>query len=595
MLPISLRARILFPVAGMILLVVLASLAVINFAVRRQVFATVATDLSRSRRVFDELQQRRLELLIERSLVVAHAPYLKAAVETGDSSTVQPVAEEVYRTVRSDLLVITDRDGRVLAQVGGSTRLRGRFTPDSLRYRGTLVDTDVGLLPLGDSLYRVVVVPIVSEDPAMGVYLLGTAAFGSRIDLAYLRYFRALTNSEIAFLVGDRIFESTLPGLKAYDRWIWGTADAAETAVQTVTVGTAEYIASPPQATRLPGGSYALLRAVDEVLDPLLVPIERAVAGVAVLAIFAAIGLSYLLARSVVTPVQRLVRATDAVSGGDYDHPIAVETRDEIGHLARKFDEMRQSLKRQMAQLGQRNEELEAALRKLERTQAELVQSEKLAATGKITAQLSHELNNPIHNIRSCLEAAQKKLPPESPGREFLDLAHEEVLRISKLVRKMLDFYRPETTEREPVSVTQIAREILKSSGDLLRQRSIDCRIDLPDRLPPISASPDQLKQVFLNLLLNAIDAMPEGGKLTVHAGQQDGWVWVSIADTGIGIPPEHLDRIFDAFFTTKSKASGVGLGLSVSYGIVRSHGGRIEVESAPGKGARFVVKLPVG
>ena len=587
MIALNLRAKILFPAAGMILVVVLVSLAIINNVVRRQVYDSVSLDLQRARHVFDELQQKQLELVIERSLVVADAPYLKAAVETGDPGTVQSVAEEVFRTVSSDLLVITDRFGRILSHVGHS------FELDSLRNAGIFSQTEVGLLPIDSTLYRTVVVPIVSGNPATGAYVLGTAIFGSRIDLSYLSHFRSLTNSEIAFLLGDRIFATTLKKLKPHQKWVWGAADSSAQ-VKSVTIGGEEYIISLPALNQQSGGSYALLRSLPDVLNPILSPIEIAVGLVAVIAIVAAFGLSFLMARSVIQPVENLVHATDAVSGGDYDHPIAVETRDEIGHLAHKFDEMRQNLKRQMAQLAQRNVELESAMQQLKLAQSELVNSEKLAATGKITAQLSHELNNPIHNIRSCLESVQKKVPVGSPGREFLDLAHEEVLRISKLLRQMLDFYRPQAAESEPIYLQQVMQEIIKSSEDVLRQHRICCKCDLQDSLPAVVGSRDQLKQVFLNLVLNAVDALPQGGKIIVTGGANNGWVSLSVADDGVGIRPENLDRIFDAFFTTKSKASGVGLGLSVSYGIVRGHGGRIEVESSPGNGAKFTVKLPI-
>jgi len=587
----KLRTKILFPAAGVIVVVVFASLALINYIVRRQVFSNVSRDLTRARQVFDELQQRQLELLVERGLLVAETPYLKAAVETGDAQTVQGVAEEVYNAIQSDLFVITDRDGQVLAQVGAAPRVRQHFTPDSLQPRETFAATEVGLLPLDSTLYRVIFVPIANRGPRGEVYLLGTAAFGIRLDRAYLTHFRSLTNSEIVFLHGNKILETTLAALKPNSHWEWKNANSA---VTTIAINSDEYIVSLSEAGGPALGSYALLRSLRETLTPLLAPIEKAVVGVAALSIILAIALSYAMAHSVAAPVQKLVRATDAVSDGDYDHPISVNTRDEIGHLAHKFDEMRQSLKRQMSQLAQRNTELETALHKLERAQAELVQSEKLAATGKITAQLSHELNNPIHNIGSCLEAARKKIAHDAPAAELLDMAHEEVLRISKLLRQMLEFYRPQPTEHEPVSMAQIAYEILKSSEEILQQHRIGYKFDLPEQLPCILGSRDQLKQVFLNLVLNAMDAMPEGGEIKVSGSAKNGWVSLSIADNGVGIPTENLDRIFDAFFTTKSSASGVGLGLSVSYGIVRGHGGRIDVESAPGQGAKFTVKLPV-
>ncbi len=592
---LNLRAKILLSVIAMILVVVLAALALINHLVRRQVFASVSSDLVRAREIADELQKRELELLLERSLVVAEAPYLKAAVETGDAATVQQVAEQVYQAMHSDLLLITAAEGRVLAQVGAPQNWGKNFSAQQLVQREILADTEVGLLARDSALYRIVLAPIVSRDQFGRGDLLGAAVFGNRIDLAELEHYRDLTNSEVAFLLYDKIAASTLNALPAFTPWQWGYADSLGLGITTVHLQDGDYFAALPRVHKRSTSDYALLRAERETLDPLLRPIQLAIlSGLVVLAVGATLGVSYVMGRSVVNPVRKLVFATDAVSGGDYDHPIAVSTRDEIGYLARKFDEMRHSLKRQMAQLAQRNFELENALRQLERTQAELVQTEKLAATGKITAQLSHELNNPIHNIRSCLEAARKKLDETHGARNFLDLAHEEVLRLARLAQQMLDFHRPQPLERELVRVDQLVRELVKSSEELLRRQRVACEVKLPAELPPLRASRDQLKQVLLNLLLNAVDAMPNGGALRISANLDNGWMNVSLADSGIGIPKQNLERIFDAFFTTKSKASGVGLGLSVSYGIVRSHGGRIHVESEAGKGSTFTVKLPV-
>jgi signal transduction histidine kinase len=246
------------------------------------------------------------------------------------------------------------------------------------------------------------------------------------------------------------------------------------------------------------------------------------------------------------------------------------------------------------ANLSERNLELESALDQLRRAQEELVKSEKLAAAGKLTAQLSHEINNPIHNIRSCLETALKKMPAHLTGREFVRIAHDEILRIGKLVRQMLDFYRFGQAELRPIDLNAALSEVLQSSQRRLEERRIAVERRLSANLPPVRASRDQMKQVFLNLILNGVEAMPGGGKLEVKSWRENSFVKIAICDTGCGIPPENLPKIFDPFFTTKRAVHGVGLGLSVCYNIVHQHGGTIEVESEVGKGSTFTVKLPV-
>ncbi|HUI63949.1 MAG TPA: ATP-binding protein, partial [Bacteroidota bacterium] len=216
-------------------------------------------------------------------------------------------------------------------------------------------------------------------------------------------------------------------------------------------------------------------------------------------------------------------------------------------------------------------------------------------ATGKLTAQLAHEINNPIHNIQSCLQTALQRLPRDAKGRDLIELAVEEVGRMSRLTRQMLDIYRSSRipTQFQNVDIASVLSETLESTREDLARSRISVRTIIDQDLPPVSGSADKLKQVFLNLVLNARDAMPEGGELEASAHGENGSVRVVIRDSGIGIARENIDRIFDAFFTTKEKVSGVGLGLTVCYGIVSQHSGSITVTSQLGHGSTFTVLLP--
>jgi two-component system NtrC family sensor kinase len=327
--------------------------------------------------------------------------------------------------------------------------------------------------------------------------------------------------------------------------------------------------------------------------------------GFAVLAFLIA---SVLFARFVSHPVDRLVKATTEISSGNLDYAIVhdeetarVHSRDELEFLSLKFDAMRESLKEKIRQLdeankslAERNADIEQALAKLKQAQEELVKSERLAATGRMTAQLSHEINNPIHNIQSLLETSLRKT--DGPAKELISLALEEVTRMAKLTRQMLDFYRGSMVEmeREPVDVEDVLRQVVREHEEAFRKQNIQVSLSAAPHLVPVHGSRDKLKQVFLNLILNARDAMPGGGTLSLRVDQQSSGVRISVSDTGIGIPPEHLPRIFDAFFTTKKEVSGVGLGLSVTYGIVQQHNGTLRVESAVGRGTTFTIELPI-
>jgi len=253
-------------------------------------------------------------------------------------------------------------------------------------------------------------------------------------------------------------------------------------------------------------------------------------------------------------------------------------------------------LARVKAVLRIRQMEREARQRaiELEQSQAQLIQVEKLAAMGRLAASIAHELNNPLQAIQNCLHLVLIRSLPEPKRRQYLEMAQEEVERLIGIVQGMLEFYRPSKGQRAPVEVNTIIENVLALAAKQLQHSQVAVHQHLTPDLPPLEAVSDQLKQVFLNIVINAVEAMPDGGDLYVNTGlTPDGrWVTVRFADTGIGLSPEEQANIFEPFYTTKTK--GTGLGLSVSYGIIERHGGNIEVQSKRGQGSCFTVKLPV-
>ena len=229
----------------------------------------------------------------------------------------------------------------------------------------------------------------------------------------------------------------------------------------------------------------------------------------------------------------------------------------------------------------------------LRQTQEQLLHSEKLAAMGRLTSQLAHELNNPIYGIMNTLELLKTEIPPENKRRKLLDMSLSETVRLADMLRKMLSFSKPEQEERSATDINKILDELIMLHEKQLQEHDIKVYFDLEEGLEPVHASPNQLRQVFLNMIANARDAMPDGGSLTIATTRQNSQVRVDITDTGAGIKEENIGKIFDSFFTTKSSVKGVGLGLSVCYGFIKEHGGDIQVESTPGSGTRFIITLP--
>ena len=202
--------------------------------------------------------------------------------------------------------------------------------------------------------------------------------------------------------------------------------------------------------------------------------------------------------------------------------------------------------------------EMERALR---RTQEQLLQSEKLAAMGRLTSQIAHELNNPLYGIMNTLELLKTEVSPQSKRRKILEMALSETVRLSDLLRKMLSFSKPDQEQRQPVDINTVIDEILLLHEKQLRENDIHIATTFADGLGRVNASKDQLRQVFLNMVANARDAMSNGGTLTVTTSSDGENVIIEITDTGTGIKEEHMDKIFDSFFTTKGEVKGVGLG----------------------------------
>lgn len=231
--------------------------------------------------------------------------------------------------------------------------------------------------------------------------------------------------------------------------------------------------------------------------------------------------------------------------------------------------------------------------KKLRETQQQLMQSEKLAAMGRLTSQIAHELNNPLYGIMNTFELLKTEIAPDSKRRKILDMSLSETVRVTEMLRNMLSFSKPKEEERREIDINKLLEDILLFLEKQLWESNIKVKTTFNSTLCPIQASPNQLRQVILNIIANAKDAMPKGGTLTLETIENAKDVVITIQDTGIGIPDHIQNKIFEAFFTTKQEVKGVGLGLSVCYGIIKDHGGDIRVTSSPGKGSVFSIALP--
>jgi two-component system, NtrC family, sensor kinase len=310
-------------------------------------------------------------------------------------------------------------------------------------------------------------------------------------------------------------------------------------------------------------------------------------------AIICGTSLAILMAMLIGRPIARLVTNVDAFTRGTYGRSITVEGHDEIGYLAYAFEQMRDSLQSYLANLAAEKRRLEETNQRLQETQQQLIQSERLAAVGQVAARVAHEVNNPLAIIKTAISIINHRQRDHNPAAEQLQMIEEEISRIARIIDELREFSRPIPTD-EVVDVNHVIQGLAALLHVNLRQRQILLKVVLEPQLPSVRISADQLKQVILNIVRNGEDAMPEGGELTIRTARKGHLVECSITDTGCGIALEHRGRLFDPFFTTKGKERGMGLGLSVSDGIIRGANGRIDAESEIGKGTTFRVSLPI-
>ncbi len=308
-------------------------------------------------------------------------------------------------------------------------------------------------------------------------------------------------------------------------------------------------------------------------------------------------------ARYLSLPIQALTSSAEKIAQGQRDVALPVAGQDEVGHLTAAFADMTNALRKSDYELQELNRELEEKVARrtsqleekslqLIETQEKLLRQEKLAAVGSLATGVAHEINNPAAIIRGNVEILQMSLAEDAEEREEAAEIMKQVERISRITENLLNFSREQKIQPQPVDLPDLLDEILEQLSHQVPMNEITVHKSFAPNLPAIEGDRERLQQVFTNILLNASQAMEGKGTLHLAAHLDGSWVQVTLADTGPGMSEAVQQKIFNPFFTTKS--SGTGLGLSVSYGIIRAHGGMITVSSASGRGAEFLVELPL-
>ncbi len=412
--------------------------------------------------------------------------------------------------------------------------------------------------------------------PALvGVYREGgwTGVAGKFVSVTFLEDMEELTGVEVGVYLKEGRRWGIPPNLsrselKRLDRWLKRvTKKGAPLYDEEMVMGSREYktVFFPLRDWRGKSLGMLIFSLSDKQTFESLMVGNRYFVVIMGLGVLLSVILGWWVAGRISEPVQRFAASADNIARGDYSLEVPLTRRkDEIGDLARAFERMRLGLK-------------------------EAQRREKLASLGELSAGLAHEIRNPLGIIKNAAEGLMSRERDQTEREMLLDIIVQESKRLNKLVTDFLDFARPRPPQKVEASLKALVEEVVFSLQDEAGERGISFSLSLQEVILPLDR--DQMRQVLLNLLFNALEATPSGGEVRVSLVGEKGWAFLRVEDTGTGIPPDHLDRIFDPFFTTKEK--GTGLGLALVYRIVEAHGGHIQVESGRG-GTRFQVGLPM-
>jgi len=378
--------------------------------------------------------------------------------------------------------------------------------------------------------------------------------------------------------------------------------------------------------TRVVGG-IRVVGTLDEAQNYLSKKRERAMVLTFSSILVILITLTILFGKLVGDPIRRLVEAMTRAEKGDLETEVSVQSEDELGKLGRNFNRMLKTIREAHGQniqllkqvnqfneeltkeieaatseLAGRNEELRLLNEALFESQRQLSQSEKLAAVGEVTAAMAHQIGTPLNSISGYIQLMLQDGNLKSKDQDRLKIIESQLDRLADSVKNLLSSTRQPKPQLRTLHVNELLQELIHLSEPWFLARRVSVSSQLSPNLPPILGDSTHLQTLFLNLITNALDAMPGGGVLTIRTQQippplpsKDGrWLEISIADTGIGITNESKKRIFDPFFTTKKVGEGTGLGLAICEKIVKEHSGKIEVESEVGKGSTFFISIPV-
>jgi signal transduction histidine kinase/CheY-like chemotaxis protein len=588
---VRLRTKFLLSLLAISAMLTAATLLIVSNVVKMRVRDNLRTDLRNSVGTFQAFEKQRDDTLTRSARLLANLPTVKELATTNDSLTIQDASADMYRQSGADVLVMADRTGMIEGLLDSDAGLTKDTAQTLLRASIARGDSEDWWYSDG-KLYQVWIQQIYfgGEEASTAIGLL---ILGDRIDDKAAKEFSSVAASEVAFFRDKTPVASTLPNAGTQD---WETqlqAIAAASRPTEIQIGSERYTAAALSLSSNPQVTLVVFKSFDKA-TAFLRQLNRVLLSVGIFSLLVGSGLVFLISHTFTKPLSNLVSGVKALETGDYSYPLNTSEGDEVAQVTIAFDRMRTSL--QKTQADQRD--LEGRLR----------QAHKMEAVGRLAGGVAHDFNNLLTIIGGNSDLLLDRVGTDDFQRRCVEQIQKAARRAVSMTRQLLAFSRMQVLQPQVLDLNGVVADMGKMLPRLIGEH-IEYVFTPDPKLAAVKADAGQIEQVLMNLAVNARDAMPNGGTLTVRTNNVEisqgeaakrppmtagHYVRLCVSDTGQGMDEQTKTHIFEPFFTTKEVGKGTGLGLATVYGVVKQSGGFIWVESAPGQGATFEIYLPL-
>ncbi|MBI5866848.1 MAG: HAMP domain-containing histidine kinase [candidate division Zixibacteria bacterium] len=564
-----LRLKFLLVAATVSAISLACSMWIMGYQLEDRLISQIGARLTAAQSTLDRWRSEREVHLKSEARIVAHDPRFFAAVAEGDAATTIPSAREFQRLAKSDLFLVADRQGRPLAHLDETGETR------SLDWPGK-IPPSIELLRWNDKLYL-----LQSQAVTVAMDTVGYVALGQRVDSQLAGEMSRVAGAAVIFFGDGKVFGSTLPTTRS-SRLIGtiGSGRQADNAVpSTVVIEDERLLYRTGSLARDADIQYAVVTSLDASLSPQIASLRGTMVFVAVIAIALALVISWAVAQRVTARVPELVEAVEAVARGEYEAVVTHRGTDELSVVAMAVDRMRR--------------ELAMHIEAIRKANADKIASERMAIIGNMASTIIHDFKTPMQVIRSASELLSSEDLPSERRPKYTQMIMVELDRMVGMAHDLLGFARGERRmARSQVRIDEFIAEAVAKWQQMCTPRGITVEYTAGANVS-LAIDREQVMRALDNITVNAMEVLSPGGVIAIQTSRDVNRIYIRISDAGPGIPDDVRAKLFEPF-ATFGKANGTGLGLATAKKTIENHAGTIEVDSAPGSGASFLISLPL-